>query len=238
VQGGPKTAARVVELLGGVYSWAEKRGYVSGINPVRGVEKTKGGPKDRVLSPEELRALGKTLHEAGGQAGAAIRLIALTGLRRQEACGLKWKEIDFDGRALRLEASKTGRSTRPIGRTALDLLRSIPNSSEWVFPNRSQTGSADLKRAISVLFDAAGLKDARAHDLRRTFASAAADQGYSDATIAELLGHARSGVTAKHYIRRPDAALIAAADRVADRITSWMVGSSSGADVVPLHRIA
>jgi integrase len=239
VQGGPKTAARVVELLGGIYSWAEKRGYVAGINPVRGVEKSKGSPKDRVLSPEELLALGKTLQDAGDDAAAeAIKLIALTGLRRQEACGLKWKEVDFENHALRLETSKTGRSIRPIGRTALNLLRSNPNHSEWVFPNRSKTGSADLKKAISILFDAAGLKDARAHDLRRTFASAAADEGYSDATIAELLGHARSGVTARHYIRRPDAALIAAADRVANRIASSMDSSHPGAEVVPLHRIA
>jgi len=64
------------------------------------------------------------------------------------------------------------------------------------------------------LFDAAGLAGVRSHDLRRTFASVAADQGYSDATIGELLGHARRGVTARHYIRRPDAALVAAADRV------------------------
>jgi Phage integrase family len=78
----------------------------------------------------------------------------------------------------------------------------------------------DLKKQISALFDAAGLHDARGHDLRRTFASLAADEGYGDATIGELLGHARRGVTARHYIRRPDAALVAAADRVAERIAA------------------
>jgi integrase len=71
-----------------------------------------------------------------------------------------------------------------------------------------------------MLFDAAGLRDVRSHDLRRTFATIAADEGYSDATIAELLGHARRGVTARHYIRPPDAALVAAADRVAARIAA------------------
>src|SRR5206468_10576999 len=94
------------------------------------------------------------------------------------------------------------------------------SSRAWVFPNRNDSGSADLKKSISAIFDAAGLTDARSHDLRRTFGSVAANEGYSDATIAELLGHARRGVTARHYIRRPDAALVAAADKVASTIAA------------------
>ena len=43
--------------------------------------------------------------------------------------------------------------------------------------------------------------------MRRTFASVAADMGYGDATIAELLGHARRGVTERHYMRRSDPVL-------------------------------
>jgi integrase len=222
VEGGAVTAARVVELLGGVWSWAEKRGLVSGANPARGVETHRGEAKDRVLAPTELVALGAVLRDqemVHPAAVAAIRLLALTGLRREEACGLRWREIDWSSDCLRLEATKTGKSTRPIGKAALQLLSTVPRgSSEWVFPDRAGSGSADLKKRIAVLFDAAALMDARSHDLRRTFASVAADEGYSDATIAELLGHARRGVTARHYIRRPDAALIAAADRVAERI--------------------
>jgi hypothetical protein len=47
------------ELLGGVYSWAEKRDLVSGPNPVRGVETVRGAAEDRTLSNEELRVLGR-----------------------------------------------------------------------------------------------------------------------------------------------------------------------------------
>lgn len=152
---------------------------------------------------------------------AALRLIALTGLRRGEAYGLRWSEVDLDGSCLRLADLKTGRSMRAIGATAVRHLRSILRlHDELVFPSRSGAGPADLKKQISALFDAAGLHDARGHDLRRTFASLAADEGYGDATIGELLGHARRGVTARHYIRRPDAALVAAADRVAERIAA------------------
>src|SRR5215469_6807732 len=112
---------------------------------------------------------------------------------------------------------------RPIGQAARELLAGLPRlSDEWVFPNRAGTGSAQLKGEIAAIFDTAGLTDARSHDLRRTFGSVAADEGYGDATIAELLGHARRGVTQRHYIRRLDAALIAAADRVSARIAAAM----------------
>jgi site-specific recombinase XerD len=224
VGGGGVAAARTVELLGGIWSWAEKRGLVSGPNPVRGVEKHRGEAKDRVLSPGEMAALGAVLREQEPlrpAATAALRLIALTGARREEICGLRWREIDGSSGCLRIETTKTGRSTRPIGRAALHILSTLPRGqSEWVFPNRDGSGSADLKKQIAGLFDAAGLTDARAHDLRRSFGSLAADEGYGDSTIAELLGHARRGVTARHYIRRPDAALVAAADRVAERIAA------------------
>ena len=50
VTGGAGTAARVVELLGGIYSWAEKRELVTGPNPAHGVETMRGEAKDRVLT--------------------------------------------------------------------------------------------------------------------------------------------------------------------------------------------
>ena len=98
----------------------------------------------------------------------------------------------------------------------------IKTSDTFLFPARNGKRSAELKRGFADIFIAAGIGCARAHDLRRSFASRAADLGYSDATIGELLGHSRRGVTAKHYIRRPDAALAAAADIVSTQILKMM----------------
>jgi integrase len=242
VTGGSTTAARVVELLGGIYTWAEKRDLVPGPNPIRGVEKAKPDPKNRVLTPDELKALGRVIRQAEDMAApmpaAALRLIAVTGLRREEAVGLRWSEVDELGSCLRLQDTKTGRSMRPLGTAANELLAALPRTSKWVFPNRSGTGSADLKKRIAAIFDAAGLSDARSHDLRRTFASLAADEGYSDATIGELLGHARRGVTSQHYIRRPDAALVAAADRVSAVIARLMSRDTASAEVIDLQQRA
>jgi integrase len=237
VTGGAGTAARVVELLGGIYSWAEKRDLVPGPNPAHGVETARGEAKDRVLSANELGRLGKALDSGATRSpmgAAALRLIAVTGLRREEACALRWREIDEVGQCLRLENTKTGRSVRPIGKPALALLRSLPHlSDEWLFPNRRSTDRSELKASLADLFNDAGLSDARSHDLRRTYASVAADLGYGDATIAELLGHARRGVTERHYVRRSDPVLLAAADRVSLHIAALLDGRE--AQVMPLR---
>lgn len=224
--GGAVAATRTIGLLGGIYAWAEKRNLVPGPNPAHGIETARCVAKERILSVTELVDLGKSINKATASPNAAVAvLIALTGMRLEEACGLRWRDVDWAKPCVRLESSKTGRSVRPLGRAALELLRSILRSSEeWVFPNRTGTGSADLKKTIAAISDAAGIHDARSHDLRRTFASIAADEGYSDSSIGDLLGLARRGVTARHYIRRPDAALVAAADRVADRSSRALNG--------------
>ena len=237
VTGGAATAARVVELLGGIFSWASKRGYVpDGHNPVRGVERLRSRPRDRVLSPGELTALGEALREAQethSPAAYAIELIALTSLRRQEAVGLQWTEIDQLGKCMRLAETKTGRSTRPLSEPALELLNErIPKTNRtYVFPRGDGKGSAELKKSIATIFNTAGLIDARAHDLRRTFASTAAELGYGDGVIGELLGHTARDVTGRHYIRRPDRALVAASDETAKLIQRRLHGAEDAETV-------
>lgn len=234
VRGGNGTAARVAELLGGILTWAEKRGFVKGINAVRGVETVRGAPKDRVLADSEFAALGAVtaFQFDRPMAAQALKLIALTGLRRQEAVGLRWSEIDLGGSCLRLETTKTGRSVRPIGLAAVRLLSSLPRTSDvFVFPSKTGEKCADLKKACAALFDAAELKGVRSQALRRSFASTAANLGLSDATIAELIGHARRSVTARHYVRRPDRVLIEAATAVARCVERLMAGEMAA--VVP-----
>jgi integrase len=231
VKGGSGAASRTASLLGGIFTWAEKRGLVDGRNPVRGVETARSRPVDRVATAAELRALGtaiQLLRDSLPKAADALELIALTGLRRQEACQLRWSEVDFAGRCLRLSETKTGRSVRPLGNPALDLLRRLSRgTTTWVFENNSGKGSADLKKDIAHIFNTARLKDLRSHDLRRTFATVAADESYSDPTVGALIGHAQRGVTARHYIRPLDAALIEAADRTSKRIAADLYGTSA-----------
>jgi integrase len=103
-------------------------------------------------------------------------------------------------------------------------------------PRNEQTAFAGFPKAWERTVTPA-LPDVTPHTLRHSYASIADDLGYTEATIAVMLGHSGGGTT-RGYIHKLDPALIAAADRVAEHIASLMDGSHIGAEVVPLHRIA
>ena len=69
------------------------------------------------------------------------------------------------------------------------------------------------------------------HVLRHTFASVAGDLGYSELTIAGLLGHAAGSVTAGYV--HLDAALVTAADRVSSVLAAALDGEPT-AQVIPI----
>jgi integrase len=129
---------------------------------------------------------------------------------------------------------------RPLASAAVEMLAKIPRvkGCPFVFPARNFKKAADLKKSIAALFDAAGLSGdavARAHDLRRTYATTADGLGYSDAVVKMLIGHRPRGVTETHYIRRPDAVLLAAADATAAVIVRSIAGET--AEVVQLAAV-
>ena len=72
---------------------------------------------------------------------AALRLLALTGCRKNEILSLRWNEVDLERGHLRLADTKTGRSVRPLGAAAAEVLAALPRhaDSAYVFPGRPAT---------------------------------------------------------------------------------------------------
>jgi integrase len=150
-------------------------------------------------------------------------LLVLSGCRLGEIVNLKWSEIDAEGRCLRLSDSKEGAAVRPIGQAFLDHIATIERRENcpMVLPAaRSGRGFGGLAKGWKRIARTAGL-DVTPHTLRHSFASVAGDLGYTEPTIAALLGHAAGSVTSR-YVHHLDSVLIAAADRVADEIIRMM----------------
>ena len=106
---------------------------------------------------------------------------------------------------------------------AIECIKSQPVQahSPYVFPADVGDGHfIDVVRVLAMVCAKAKLADVTPHVLRHTFASIAGDLGFSELTIAELLGHTSRGVT-QRYIHL-DAALAVAVDRVSDEIAKLL----------------
>lgn len=241
VAGGAGTASQAVTLLSAILTYAASEGIVQH-NVARGIKKPAVGKRTRRLDAKEYRALGKALDAADGelwQAVAGIRLFLLTGFRLSEIASLKWSEVDEAGSCFRLGDSKTGASVRPIGRPVFDILGTLERdpTNPHVLPSpRKEDGFyTSLDTALDRITENAEIEGVTLHTLRHSFASVAGDLGFTEITIAALLGHAAAGVTQK-YIHHLDSVLIAAANKVSGEVHRMMTGQT--AKIVEMPRRA
>jgi integrase len=238
--GGRGVAARTVGMLGTILEFGKRHGIISD-NPARGVRRFPDNKRRRFLSLEELAALGEAMREATARGEsrtgvAAIHALLLTGCRRSEILALPWAWLDTKARCIRFEDTKSGPQLRPIGVAAVKHIAAQSHKKEcqWVFPADRGVGHfIGLPRVLARVCARAGLKDVTVHTIRHSFAATAAELGFSELTIAGLLGHTVPGVTAR-YAHVPDSALIAAADRVSARMASALDGRAA-AEVVPMQ---
>jgi integrase len=134
------TTNRVLVLLRYMYNLAKKWGVPGAVeNPATGLKTAPDVCRERFLSAEEAQRLLSALATDENQVAAkAIKLLLLTGARRNEVTKAKWDYIDFDRRTLLVPISKTGRSrVISLSTAALQLLRSIERlpGNPYIFPS-------------------------------------------------------------------------------------------------------
>src|SRR3546814_6444763 len=118
----------------------------------------------------------------------------MTGCRRGEIVNLKWSEIDLEGSCLRLIDSKEGSSVRPVGLPVVEYLETQrpQRSGTYVFPGQGVDNAVgNFPQSWKKLFKDTQLWDVTPHVLRHSFASIANDLGFTEITIAALIGHAK-----------------------------------------------
>ena len=227
VRGGRGVASRSVGLLGAIFTYAVRKGLRFD-NPAHGIVRFADGRRQRRLTNDEYRQLGRTLKtaEVWKPAIAATWLMVLTGWRRGEVLGLRWSEIDLLRRTARLAATKTGASLCLLSELACSVIQSQPRIGDVVLASRSgaQIGHSKKWLRIAKLGDLPA--DITPHVLRHSFASLAADLGYNEPTIASLLGHKTHSITSRH-VHSADVVLLAAADAVANATMKLMASDQA-----------
>ena len=228
--GGEGVASRTVSTLHSLLEHAARLGVIAA-NPAKGVRKLAVAPRERRLSAAEIAKLGRAMRAAPEHGEhptglAAVRFLLLTGFRRQEGLGLARAWVDAEHGCVRFPDTKSGAQVRVVGKAAMGLI-ALPSArpgSDFVFP--ADWGNGNFTAVVGTLSRMcadAKLDGVTPHVLRHTFASVAGDLGFSELTIAALLGHAARGITQRYV--HIDEAVRMAADRVAGEIARLLDGA-------------
>ena len=223
----PGAANRAFEILRAMMFRAEEWGLRKpGSNPCLGIGKNPRNNIARFLDTDELARLGRALDARESEwpkAVAAIRLLALTGWRRNEVLNLRWRDIGAD--AINLPDSKTGPRAVPLGKAARAIIDAPPGTRKpdvFLFPGYAEgRGEYSLVTCWRAVCEDARLDRLRLHDLQHTAASQAVMAGENLPLVGKLLGHRRHRTTAG-YAHLADAHLVETAEKVGAVINEAM----------------
>ena len=228
----PFEANRTVGILAKMFKLAVAWGMTPARpNPCRSVKRYRVRDRERFLTPEEYRRLGAVLDEAETwgsvrpSAIAALRLLLLSGCRKNEILTLQWDDIDRTAGELRLRDTKTGARGVPLTPAMDRVLEGVPRieGNPWIVTGRKPGSRLKGLDEIWVRLRArAGLEDVRIHDLRHSYASRALALGESLSMIGELLGHRAIATTARY----------AHLARDSEKASAAKVGDSIGNDLL------
>jgi integrase len=182
---GKTTADRARTVLSTFFSWAIGKRYIA-TNPTINIkDRASGGSRERVLSEEEIVGVWNAASNAH-DFGKVVRLLLLTGCRKMEIVGLVWSEIDFDKRQIELPGERTKNKRAHVIQLS-DQALAILKSCHAIAGQEQLFASFSVSRYKDDL-DArlpANMPHWTLHDLRRTFVTHMAENGFTHPHIIE-----------------------------------------------------
>jgi integrase len=190
---GAATGNRVRASLSALFAWGMRQGLLD-TNPVTGTNRQPEQSRTRVLSDAELKIIWDVL--GSDDYSAIIRLLVLTGQRRDEIGSLCWSEVTDDQIVLPPQRTKNNRGHRiPIVPAVRAILEGRERSSVFVFgrhPAKPFSGWGVSKAGLDRRIKEAGhrLEPWRLHDLRRSLSTAMHDElGVPPHVVEAVLNH-------------------------------------------------
>ncbi|WP_428673859.1 tyrosine-type recombinase/integrase [Reyranella sp.] len=242
---------RVQRAISGVLGYAVDADLIEA-NPIAGLKpQVAEGSRGRVLDVPELSTVWRACAGVSPTAGAAARLLILTGQRREEATGMSWPELDYDHKTKNWTAggmwtipAARSKSKRehivPLSPAVREIIEAQPRGAagDFVFSaSLGRTSFAGWRRAAPALSKAAALATPwTIHDIRRSVATGLGEVlNIDEGVVGRVLGHSprsRMGVTARYELSQRLAHVRGALDAWATLILE-RVAADEGANVVP-----
>ena len=205
-------ANRARAALSAYFNWLAREGYID-TNPVSFTNKAiEAGARVRTPDKDELRTILRTLRD--DDYGAIVRLLILTGLRRDEIGSLCWSEVDLDAATITLPPTRTKNGREhvvPLSEPALEVLKARARRAgpggeprDYVFGRGAGGFSGWSKSKVEFDTRIAQMRGGQAlapwtlHDLRRTISTALHERfGVAPHIVEVILGHVNPDIKAE-----------------------------------------
>jgi integrase len=236
----PAYATLAMRLLRALYEFAAERYEGVSENPVSVISKTRSWYKIErrrtLVKPHDLPAFFDGLKKLdgvedprGAVAADYIRVLLFTGLRRNEAAGMKWKDVDFKAKTFTIPMTKNGQPhTLPMSEPLLKIFRrrqTAAGKNENVFSLENfDKPLADPRYGLELARKLSGVTFTY-HDLRRSFASIA-EAEVSAYQLKRMLNHSQAGDVTAGYIVSDAEGLRDGMERVARKILNFAEGKT------------
>ena len=189
----PVAANRVHSIVRKLFNWAVENDLIVN-SPVAGLKAPHAETsRDRVLTDDELRRVWQAAERLGPLNGAVVRLLLLTGQRRNEVAHMQWGELDLEKRIWTLPRERVKNDRRhevPLSSQAVTIIQALPRISDrFVFSTNAKSPVNDFGKNKGRLDELSAVSDWVLHDLRRTVASGMARLGISLSVIEKVLNH-------------------------------------------------
>lgn len=249
-------ASRTAAYGRACFQWAVKRGSLTS-NPFQNLPLASVAKRERVLTDDELRAIWQAT-DGPGPFNAIVRMLILTGQRREEVAAMVWDEIASDLMAWTLPASRAKNGAThvvPLSAQAQDILRKAPRLANddkcgddgggdrrpaLVFAGQRGSFNGFSKSKASLDKDS-GVTAWRLHDLRRTLATGLQKLGVRLEVTEAVLNHvsgSRAGIVGVYQRHEWKDEKTAALNAWAAHITAIVEKREPDAKVVPFARSA
>jgi len=217
-----KTLKNIIGLLNQVFNYAVRHRYIES-NPLSAAERPRSSSEQKgsFLMPDEINRLLNT--EDDPMYHVLLKLAVFSGARQGELLGLRWCDVSFNDKQIRIERSfnhgavyepknRTSRRKIDLGDDMMLILREYRKTNlhkDLVFSDKkgNHLKSKTVLKHFRNTLEKAGLPVIRFHDLRHTFASLLIHQGENIKTVQSQLGHSTPTQTLNtysHLMKNPD----------------------------------
>jgi site-specific recombinase XerD len=215
---GPATHSQARTAAVAFYDYLVSAGRVSA-NPARRIERLpQRRSVPRALDPDQVRAVLTAASRYGTKRHCYIGLLFYAGLRRSEACRVRWADLEGEDGWLRVLGKGGHERVVPVCPELRGLVlahRSANPSRLWLFAGQYPGDPVSVSTATRwtrQVLDDAGLPHVTGHQARHSFATSMLQAGWDAATVGQALGHVDLSATTRYTRAR--------SDRVAEAVQS------------------